>query len=161
MRALLRSCARTLALTLILGSLFTLTARAQSRVNDRDVERLMSNLREDVSQFRGPYEAALKKSSFRKTSKEKDAKDLGKRLEDESKNMLKTFQKKRKADQSFNSVDIVAQQIDPIVHQLDPQSSAIPAWGRVQSDLKAIGSAVGLPLTAVSVRRQAEQASFQ
>lgn len=144
MRFQLRFCARLLALAIVLGSLSSLTASAQSRLNDRDVETLMNNLRQDISQFRNPYEAALKKSSFRKTSKEKDARDLGKRLEDEAKNMLKVFQKKHQADQPLSAVNLVAQQIDPIVRQLDPQSSAVPAWSRVQSDLTALGSAFGV-----------------
>lgn len=119
-------------------------ALAQSRLNDKDVAHLMSNLHEDVKNFRSPYESALKKSSFRKTSQEKDAKELGKQLERQTDGMLKIFQQKRKADDAFQLVAATAQKVDAVVQQLGPQSSAIPAWSRVQADLSALGPAFGI-----------------
>lgn len=156
-----RICASILAVIVLLGALCTATARAQSRLNDRDVEHLMNNLREDVGSFRGPFESALKKSAIRKTTQESDARNLARRFDDESKEMLKTFQKKRKADQSFKTVNATAQQIDPIVRQLDPSSAALPAWGRVQSDLKALSAAFGVATAAPSQPASAEVSCYQ
>jgi hypothetical protein len=122
---------------------FTSTLSAQSRLSDKDVERLMSNLRDDVKAFRSPFSSALGKSSIRKTSQEKDAKNLAKQLEKQTGDMLSTFKKNRKADDAFRSVNSTAQQLDAIVRQLDPQSSATSSWARVQNDLNALGPAFG------------------
>ncbi|WP_263410518.1 hypothetical protein [Terriglobus tenax] len=125
-----------------------LTSEAQVRLNDKDVERLMVNLHDDVKSFRGPFESALKKSSIRKTSQERDAKELAKRLETQTENMLHSFKDHKKADESFHSVSSTAQQIDNIVQQLGPQSIATSSWERVQGDLKALNAAFGVSTNA-------------
>ena len=67
------STASALALLLIVGAGAVF---AQNRVSDKDLENLIRNLRDDAKSFRPVFESALKKSSIRKTSEEKDAKKL-------------------------------------------------------------------------------------
>jgi hypothetical protein len=125
------------------------SARAQTRINDKDVEHLMSNLHQDVKSFRPAFDAALKKSSIRRTSHEKDARQLAKQFEAQTGAMLSTFKEHKKADSAFQTVVGTAQQLDGVVRQLGSQSSAVPAWDRVQSDLNALYPAFGLtPPTA-------------
>ena len=132
---------------LTMGLIFsgvTSRATAQSRLSDKDVEHLIGNLHSDVKAFRSPLESALKKSSIRKTSQEKDAKDLAKQLEKQTGDMLDTFKHNQKADDAFRSVNNTYQQLDSIVRQLGPQSSAVPSWSKVQADLTALNPAFGV-----------------
>lgn len=131
---------------LILGLLFlgiSSSAQAQSRISDKDVEHLMGNLHSDVKTFRSPFEAALKKSPIRKTSQEKDAKNLAKQFEKQTGDMLSTFKQTKKGDDSFRSVNDTYEQLDAIVRQLGPQSTVIPSWSKVQADLSALAPAFG------------------
>ena len=49
---------------------------AQGRLSDKDLQRLMQNLKDDAQPFRQSFANALKKSTIRKTSQEKDARML-------------------------------------------------------------------------------------
>ena len=51
-------------------------AVAQGRLSDKDLQRLMQNLKDDAQPFRQSFANALKKSTIRKTSQEKDARAL-------------------------------------------------------------------------------------
>jgi hypothetical protein len=51
------------------------------RMSDKDVERMMTNLRNDSKRFGDAFNSAVGKSTIRKTQQEKDAKAL-----------IKTFQ---------------------------------------------------------------------
>ncbi len=119
-------------------------ATAQSRLNDKDVEHLMSNLHSDVKSFRPVFDSALKKSAIRGTSQEKDARQLARQFEKQTEAMLNTFKEKKKADNAFQTVVGTAQQLDALVRQFGQQSPAAPAWARVQSDLDALYPAFGL-----------------
>lgn len=125
-----------------------LPSAAQSRLSDKDVQQLMSNLHNDVKAFRSPFNSALSKSPIHKTSQETDAKNLSKQLEKQTGDMLDTFKKKQKADDAFRSVNSTIQQLDPIVQQLGPQSAAAPSWVKVQGDLSALNPAFGVTQTA-------------
>ena len=63
-----------------LGLVFLLAglsgAHAQGRLSDKDLQRLMQNLKDDAQPFRQSFANALKKSSIRKTTREKDARAL-------------------------------------------------------------------------------------
>jgi hypothetical protein len=139
---LLRSLVLPLACLLLAGSFSR--AQAQSRLSDKDVEHLMANLHDDVKSFRPVFDAAVKKSPIRRTSQEKDARQLVKQFERQTGVMLATFKDKKKADGAFQTVVGTAQQVDGVVRQLGPQSPAAPAWARVQGDLNALYPAFGM-----------------
>ena len=143
----LKKCFAVLTLGLIFLGIAS-TAQAQSRISDKDVERLMGNLHDDVKAFRSPFDAALKKSSIRKTSQEKDAKNLAKQFEKQTGDMLSTFKKNKKGDDAFRTVNSTYEQLDGIVRQLGPQSTAIPSWSKVQADLSALAPAFGATVAA-------------
>ncbi len=126
-------------------------AHAQSRISDKDVEHLMENLHSDVKAFRSPFEAALKKSPIRKTSQEKDAKNLARQFEKQTGDMLSTFRHTKKGDDAFRSVNNTYEQLDAIVRQFGPQSSVVPSWSKVQADLSALAPAFGMTVTAQPV----------
>jgi len=147
-RVSLRSCIVALAVAFALSSLSSVVA--QTRLSDKDVQQLMSNLHNDVKAFRSPFNSALGKSAIHKTSQEQSAKDLAKQLEKQTGDMLSTFKKNNKADDAMRSVTATAQQIDAVVRQLGPDSTALPSWTKVQNDLTALTPAFGMNPQAAS-----------
>jgi hypothetical protein len=145
------------ALGLLAASLAP-AAYAQSRMSDKDVASLMGNLKDDAKSFRPKFAAAVHKSSIRKTSREKDAKDLAVRFEKETGGMLNQFKKNRKADTELRVVMSTAYQIDQLVTslQLGPQVSA--SWNKIQTELRQVENAFGIqPATTASVAPIAAQ----
>ena len=63
----------TIALLLSAGAF---SAAAQDRLSDKDVANMMNNLKNDAKNFRSVWNHALSKSTIRKTSREKDARNL-------------------------------------------------------------------------------------
>ena len=74
-------------------------AAAQGRLSDKDLQRLMQNLKDDAQPFRQSFANALKKSTIRKTSREKDARALADTFAKEANQALETFKHNQKADQ--------------------------------------------------------------
>jgi hypothetical protein len=119
-------------------------AQAQNRINDKDLENLLRNLREDAKSFRPAFESDLKKSTIRKTSREKDARELAVRLEKQSDSMLNHFKSTKKADADLPAVRSTAQQIDAIVMQLNLGPQTTSRWNKIQTELQQVSSAFGI-----------------
>ena len=119
-------------------------AKAQSRMSDKDVASLMGNLKDDVKSFRPKFNDAVHKSSIRKTSKEKDAKNLVERLQKETEAMQKQFQKTKKGDTELRVVMSTASQVDELVSSLQLGQDVQTRWGKIQTELRQIQSAFGI-----------------
>jgi hypothetical protein len=119
-------------------------AKAQSRVSDKDVASLMGNLKDDVKSFRPKFNDAVHKSSIRKTSKEKDAKNLVERLQKETESMQNQFKKTKKADTELRVVMSTASQVDELVSSLQLGHDVNTRWGKIQTELRQIESAFGI-----------------
>jgi hypothetical protein len=59
-------------------------AFAQTRMNDEDVERTMKNLKEDSQRFQSTFNSAISKSTVRKTSQEREYKNIVKTFRDQT-----------------------------------------------------------------------------
>jgi hypothetical protein len=120
-------------------------ARAQGRVNDKDLQRLMQNLKDDAQPFRQSFANALKKSTIRKTSQEKDARMLVDTFAKQANGALEIFKHNQKADQAVAALVHTAGQIDPLVYslQLNPQTTA--QWEKLRTELHQIAQAFGVP----------------
>jgi hypothetical protein len=119
-------------------------AVAQGRLSDKDLEHLMQNLKDDAQPFRQSFANALKKSSIRKTSQEKDAKALADTFAKQANGTLETFKHHHKAEQGVTALVNTAAQIDPLVYslQLNPQTTA--EWEKLRGELHAIAQAFGV-----------------
>ena len=137
-----RSTAAALVL-LCTSGLLSSAAQAQSRMSDRDVEHLIVNLHEDVQAFRDPFTSALKKSAIRRTSQEKDAREMAKRLDAQTATLLQTFRKTKRGDVGYAEVKTTAAQIDSVVRGLGSPSQATARWDKVEADLQAMDPAFG------------------
>jgi hypothetical protein len=141
-RHLLRNC---LGLVLLFGLLGAdRLAIAQGRLSDKDLQRLMQNLKDDAGPFRQNLANALKKSPIRGTSQEKDAKALADTFAKQSNSALETFKHQQKADQQVVDLVQTAAQIDPLVYslQLNPQTRS--RWERLRTELHQIAQAFGI-----------------
>ena len=116
----------------------------QARINDKDMESLMRNLRDDAKSFRPTFDAAIHKSIIRKTSQERDARDLAARFEKQTELMLNHFKQHRKGEADLQNVLSTASQVDKLVYGpgLDGQTTA--KWEKVRAELREISSAYGV-----------------
>lgn len=119
-------------------------AYSQARINDKDLESMMRNLRNDAKAFRSPFNSALKKSTIRKTSEAKDAQRLADTFAGETESLLNNFKRTKKGDQRLSAVQSTGQQLAAVVdaNQLGPDVSA--RWNKIQIELQKVLSAYSL-----------------
>lgn len=117
---------------------------AQNRINDKDLESLMRNLRDDAKSFQPTFNSAISKSTIRKTSREKDAKNLVASFTKQTDAALSTFKKTRKADANVENVRTTGQQIDKLVYGLNLGGQTASKWDKIRTELHRIAGAFGL-----------------
>jgi len=119
-------------------------ALAQGRLSDKDLQRLLQNLKDDAQPFRQSFANALKKSTIRKTSKEKDARMLADSFAKQANSALEAFKHNQKAEQGVTELVNTAAQIDPLVYslQLNPQTTS--QWERLRTELHQVAQAYGI-----------------
>ena len=136
-----------LSMLLIVSFLFVLQpspARAQKRVSDRDVERMMKNLRYDTKSFRPMFDHALSKSTIRKTSQAKDAKNLVRNFETQVNAMLSTFKKNRNDGSAVSSAVNSAGQIDSLLRSVSLGPEVMSQWQKIREELHPIAASYGV-----------------
>ncbi len=119
-------------------------SQAQLRINDKDMEALISNLREDAKNFRSTFDPAVQKSAIRKTSQEKEARNLVDDFDKQTETLLKDFKKTHKGDSSVTSLVDSAGKIDRLVYQLSLGTRTTVAWESTRSALHQVAAAYGV-----------------
>jgi len=142
---MVRRCLGYAAMVTLLLSAFAATARAQSRIDDKDLARLMQNVKDDAQPFRKSFASALKKSTIRGTSREKDARGLADTFEKQSKQALESFQHKRKAEDQVAAMVDTAGQIDSLVNQLSLNPAVGTQWEKLRTELHQVAAAFNVP----------------
>jgi hypothetical protein len=117
-------------------------ACAQGRVSDKDVETMMKNLRDDVRSFRPVFDSAIKRSTIRKTSKEKDARESAARLEQQTNAMLSYFRHTKKGGDEVSGAVSTAHEIDGLVNSLQLGPKVSFRWEKIQTELRQVTSAL-------------------
>jgi hypothetical protein len=131
---MLQTLSVTLSLFCLQGFLY---AQAPSpRMSDKDLARLMKNVYEDARRLRSSFKKAVEKSSIRKTSREKEAKQLADRFAEQAKGMARTFEEQKKADTTLPVVYQSLNQLERIVQELGLS-------GVVTSDLEKVKTELG------------------
>lgn len=121
-----------------------LAAAAQNRISDKDLESLIRNLRDDAKSFRPVFENAIKKSTIRKTSQEKDAKALVARFAHQTDALLNHFKQTRKGDDQLNNVLSSSRQIDQLIARLRLGGQTSVSWEKIQTELQQAAGAFGV-----------------
>jgi hypothetical protein len=119
-------------------------AFAQTRMNDKDVEGIMRNLRDDTKKFRSSFHSAIGKSSIRKTSQEKDAKDLVARFEKQTDGMLDHSKDRKKAELELQAALSTAEHIDTVFADVSLGGKTASDWRKVRSELARLSDAFGI-----------------
>jgi acetate kinase len=132
-------------LALLVSAFGGAMARAQSRVNDKDLARLMQNVKDDAQPFQKTFANALKKSTIRGTSQEKDARGLADTFAKQSKQALEAFQHKRKAEDQVAAMVDTAGQIDSLVNQLGLTPAVATQWEKLRTELHQVAEALNVP----------------
>ena len=117
---------------------------AQNRISDRDLETLIRNLRDDAKSFRPVFENAIKKSTIRKTSQEKDAKNLVARFAQQTEALLNHFKQTKKGDAQLESVLSSGRQIDQLIARLRWNGQTSMSWEKIRTELQQVGGAFGV-----------------
>ena len=130
---------------LISGALaFPSLAAAQGRVNDKDMAALLRNLRDDSKSFQPVFNDAIKRSLIRKTSREKDAKDLVSRFVRQTDGALNTFRRRKQIDNTFPDVLSTGVQINRLVYDLNLDRRATDRWEKIRAELHQLALAAGV-----------------
>jgi len=143
----LRHSVRTISCVVAVSLVMLLSLRsayAQTRLNDKDMEHIMKNLRDDAKDFRSAFVSSIHKSAIRNTSREKDAKNLAIRFEKQTDEMYKHFKDSKKADIYVSPVVDSAGQLDQLVYSLNLDSKTTLSWEKARSELHQIASSYGV-----------------
>jgi hypothetical protein len=128
----------TIALLLSAGAFST---AAQDRLSDKDVANMMNNLKNDAKNFRSVWNHALSKSTIRKTSREKDARNLAAQFQNQTEGMLRQFQSNKTADQSLPLVQQTARNIEQVKSDFALGPVVDQQWTKIRTELDQIAQA--------------------
>lgn len=128
----------TIALILSVGGF---SASAQDRLSDKDVANMMNNLKNDAKNFRPVWNKALSKSTIRKTSREKDARNLAAQFQNQTEGMLRQFQSNKTADQSLPLVQQTARSIEQVKADVSLGMVVDQQWTKIRTELDQIAQA--------------------
>lgn len=121
-----------------------ITALAQGRMSDQDVENGLKNMLSDAKKFRSSFDSAVGKSAIRKTSQEKDAKNLVEQFQKQTEQTLKQFQKDKTAGTGLAALRSNADQIDRVLATTAMGPNVTDQWSKVKTELGLLSSAFGM-----------------
>jgi hypothetical protein len=120
--------------------------QSQERMRDKDIENTMKNLNEDTKRFQSLFNSAVGKSTIRKTSQEKEARNLVRTFRDQTDGMLKAFHDKKQADASLQTVLNSASQIDKRINEISLSGETSTQWSKIKSELATLSEQFNVPL---------------
>ncbi len=136
-------------LNLLLASIFSFTAplaNAQTRINDRDLEAMMRNLRDDTKALRPKFDDAVrKKSIIRGTNQAKDAVKLMETFVKQTNELPNRFKKDRNGGDSFRIVQSTAEQVDATISSAQLNAQIGDQWQKIRSEVNQIAVAYNMP----------------
>lgn len=147
MRMNSRKLVSCFSMLLIASFLFLLpppTARAQKRVSDKDMQRMMKNLRYDTKSFRPMFDHAIDKSTIRKTSQAKDAKNLVRTFENQVNAMQSAFKKNPTDGTAVTNAVGTAGQINSLLRSVSLGPDVTTQWQKIQAELHPIAASFGV-----------------
>ena len=113
-------------------------AKAQSRMTDQDVQNMLKNINQDAKSFRSSFDSAIKKSTIRKTTQEKDARLLVKQFQDQTQGMVHEFQQTKKLVNSLPVALASSKKISDLMSSVSLGDQVTSQWARVKTELDTI-----------------------
>jgi hypothetical protein len=119
-------------------------AQAQSRLSDKDIDTSLKNLQDDTRHFRDTFNSALKKSIIRKTSQEKDAREMAKTFEAQLDSVCRLFKDKRRVDNRLSAVLASRDRIDSFLSSISLGDQTNSEWGKIKAELATLSRAFNM-----------------
>ncbi len=102
-------------------------AGAQSRLDDKDLQHMLENLSGDAKSFRPAFDQALKQSSIRNTTRQKDAENLAMAFQKQTAGIVDQFKHTKKVP-GLQEVSATADQIEKLISELQLDGEATVKW---------------------------------
>ena len=115
-------------------------AAAQDRISDKDLQRLMSNMKEDSKKFALSYKQDVSTSTIRKTNEEKNVRQLLDRFPKQVEGMLNQFKSNRQSN-ALGTIYLSVRQLDEVMKKVPPSTGTTALWSKVKNELDQISKA--------------------
>ena len=129
---------------LILVASFAVLARAQEtpyRLNDKEVKKLMAQLKKDTGKFRKSFDSSLDRSRLNGTNREDDINRFLKNYEDATERLYSRFKDNKSVGADVEAVLDGAAEIDTFMTRRLASERAQRDWSEVRQDLRRLAEA--------------------
>jgi hypothetical protein len=123
---------------------FTVVARAQDtpyRLSDKDVKKLMEQLKKDTGKFRKSFDSSLDRSRLNGTNREDDINKFLKNYEDATERLYSRFKDNKSVAADVEAVLDGANEIDRFMTRRLASERAERDWEAVRQDLRRLAEA--------------------
>ena len=134
----------TIIHVLILVASFAVVVRAQDtphRLNDKEVKKLMAQLKKDTGRFRKSFDSSLDRSRLNGTNREDDINRLLKNYEDATERLYSRFKDNKSVGADVETVLDGAAEIDRFMTRRLASERAERDWDTVRQDLRHLAEA--------------------
>ena len=129
---------------LILVASFAGVARAQDtpyRLNDKEVKKLMAQLKKDTGRFRKSFDSSLDRSRLNGSNREDDINRFLKNYEDATQRLYSRFKDNKSVGADVEAVLDGANEIDRFMTRRLASERAERDWAEVRQDLRRLAEA--------------------
>src|ERR1044072_474255 len=129
---------------LILVASFTVVARAQDapyRLNDKEVKRLMNQLKKDTGRFRKSFDSSLDRSRLNGSNREDNINRFLKNYEDATARLYSRFKDNKSVGADVEAVLDGAAEINQFMTRRLASERAERDWDAVRQDLRRLAEA--------------------
>ena len=134
----------TIIHVLILVVTFSVVARAQNgpyRLSDKDVKKLMAQLKKDTGKFRKSLDSSLDRSRLNGTNREDDINRFLKNYEDATERLYSRFKDNKSVGTDVEAVLDGAAEINQFMTRRLASEKAERDWAAVRQDLRRLAEA--------------------
>lgn len=129
---------------LMLAAVFSVVVRAQDtpfRLNDKQVKKLMNQLKKDTGRFRKSFDSSLDRSRLNGSHREDDINRFLKNYEDATERLYSRFKDNKSVGADVEAVLDGAAEIDRIITRRVASERAERDWAAVRQDLRQLAEA--------------------
>ena len=129
---------------LMLVAVFSVAVRAQDtpyRLNDKQVKKLMAQLKKDTGKFRKSLDSSLDRSRLNGTHREDDINRMLKNYEDTTERLYSRFKDNKSVGADVEAVLDGAAEIDQFMTRRLANERAERDWASVRQDLRQLAEA--------------------
>jgi hypothetical protein len=129
---------------LMLLASFSIVARAQDtpyRLSDKDVKKLMAQLKKDTGRFRKSLDSSLDRSRLNGTNREDDINTIVKSYEDATERLYSRFKDNKSVGADVEVVLDGAAELDRFMARRLASEKAERDWAAVREDLRRLADA--------------------